>query len=296
MILLTLLLMLRWRLWPPSNGVQQAVSPHAFLSPKLAWPIPSASRRCLLPAFLRSTSPSDWPLSLSRTPCMRVPLRGVIASLNSWPVFIIIFADCIWGSWLDVTTAWAAGGPQRAGQTIILGNICFPTLIPRASIWSHSWWRRCRLVWLRSPRLFPLLLWLMTSLKTSLYPPLPLRRMKRTMLSLLLLPFRIRSRLPPPLRRLPHPHQGISRGLIHVSILLPPVLVIARRHCLIILPVFRFHVVQVFNFVLSQSPADRAFLLVFCSINCWYMLYHNTEFAWPTLVRQFHGCTIMFLM
>ena len=28
---------------------------------------------------------------------MRVPLRGVIASSSSWPVFIIIFANCIWG-------------------------------------------------------------------------------------------------------------------------------------------------------------------------------------------------------
>ena len=78
-------------------------------------------------------------LSLPRTPFTHEPLRDVIAFLSSWPVFIIILADCIWGSQLDVTTAWAAGGPRKACQTIMPGNIHFTTPIPLALIWSHSW-------------------------------------------------------------------------------------------------------------------------------------------------------------
>ena len=69
------------------------------------------------------------------------------------------------------------------------GSIHFPTPISLAPIWNHSWWRRHKPVSLQSLRLFPPLLWLMTSPKTSFYPPLPLRRIKRTVLSLLLLPF-----------------------------------------------------------------------------------------------------------
>ena len=41
------------------QDMQQAVSLHAFLLPKLVWPIPSAKRRCLPLAFLRSTFPSS---------------------------------------------------------------------------------------------------------------------------------------------------------------------------------------------------------------------------------------------
>ena len=52
------------------------------------------------------------------------------------------------------------------------------------------------------------------------------------------------------------------RELVHVFLLLPLVLVTVRRHCLIIPPMFKFHVAQVFSFVLSQSPADRASLFV----------------------------------
>ena len=193
---------------------------------------------------------------------MHAPLKDVITFLNSWPVFIIIFAGCIWGSQSDATTAQAAGGPRKAGQTIMPGNIPFPTPIPLVLIWSHSWCRRRKLVSLRSLRLFPPLLWLTTSPKTSLYSPLPLRRIKRTVLYLLLLPFCQRSRHPPLLRRLPHPHREIFRELVHMFLLLPLVLVVVRRHCLIVPPVIKFHVVQVFNFVLSKSPADRASLFV----------------------------------
>ena len=115
---------------------------------------------------------------------------------------------------------------------------------------------------LQSLRLFPPLLWLTISLRTSPYPQLPLKRIKRTVLSLLLLPFRQRSRHPPLLWGLPHPHREIFREFVHVFLLLPLVLVTVRRHCLIVPPVIKFHVVQICNFVLSQSLADRASLFV----------------------------------
>ena len=113
----------------------------------------------------------------------------------------------------------------------------------------------------------PPLLWLTTSPKMSPYPPLPLRRIKRTVLSLLLLPFRQRSQCPPLLRRLPHPHREIFRELIHVFLLLPLVLVAIRRYCLIVPPVIKF---TSFRFVILFYPSlwlIKPLFLLSCSFS-----------------------------
>ena len=69
-----------------------------------------------------------------RTPCTHVPSRAVIISLNSWPVFIIIFAVCTWGSLSGVTTVRVTGGPRRAGWITMPGSIHCLTLTPQAPI------------------------------------------------------------------------------------------------------------------------------------------------------------------